>query len=437
MEQYALIAKILYCGNPRLNSNMFLCLYGFIALADAIACNWDAKNLQIYGKHVMSIQLLPFQQWLAPTKEDQEFSLELFQYFFARRNLELTWHSLPATYAKKDASMESLRERLIKENQEEENKKRREVERKKEEHEKLQKYVGRHSYFGCPDCHHKKYGYRIRTCSKCAAVTEMENMTLKPMVWSIPKSEPEDQRKAVFYESMPNPILQVFRSIALLMQQIPVIRKEISPNKYKNIFLRDFWLEQTAKEMIRLGSITKSFLNTHFKSIGITNDVSDFILGCNLNCLPSFHMPGIRESGVEFDFVSFFWPIENVDWDIEDLVAFSLEKDPVYSCLQWTMSVDASHTQNQVLASQSDCSKDLSLLEWIHFDSLRSDGGVLALQLLTQEIHLNVLRFDHSGVLLLILQSLWQPILDQKSGEKLTLSQQALRRFEEFCERSC
>lgn len=66
------------------------------------------------------------------------------------------------------------------------------------------------------------------------------------------------------------------------------------------------------------------------------------------------------------------------------------------------------HTQNGVLASQSECSHDLSLVEFKNFGSLRADGHRLQWRKLYTMIEAETLTFENPSVLSLIMQTIWE-----------------------------
>lgn len=72
-------------------------------------------------------------------------------------------------------------------------------------------------------------------------------------------------------------------------------------------------------------------------------------------------------------------------------------------CGLWTQ-----HWQNNVLAKQSQCHRDLSIAEYISFGSLRADGHRLQLRNIYRAIETDALSFQNKSVMLLILAALWE-----------------------------
>lgn len=91
---------------------------------------------------------------------------------------------------------------------------------------------------------------------------------------------------------------------------------------------------------------------------------------------------------------------------IKKFVTFSVENSSVYEQLQWALE-STTHTQNKVLATQSQCPADLSIAEYISFGSLR-DGHRLQLRNLYRAFAEESLSFETPSVLALVMQTLWE-----------------------------
>lgn len=100
-------------------------------------------------------------------------------------------------------------------------------------------------------------------------------------------------------------------------------------------------------------------------------------------------------------------PTKTKSQSIKKFVTFSVEKSSVYENLQWTLE-STMHTQNKVLATQSECPPDLSIAEYINFGSLRADGHRLQLRNLYRVISDESLSFETPSVLALVMQTLWE-----------------------------
>lgn len=100
-------------------------------------------------------------------------------------------------------------------------------------------------------------------------------------------------------------------------------------------------------------------------------------------------------------------PIKTAEQSVKKFVTFSVEKLSVYKSLQWTLD-STKHTQNKVLATQSDCPADLSIAEYKEFGSLRADGHRLQYRNLYRTISDESLSFETPSVLALVMQALWE-----------------------------
>lgn len=100
-------------------------------------------------------------------------------------------------------------------------------------------------------------------------------------------------------------------------------------------------------------------------------------------------------------------PIKVAKQTIKEHVTFSVEKSTVYEKLQWTIGT-TKHTQNEVLASRSECPIGLKPAEYINFGSLRADGHRLQCRNLLRVITEESISFEMPSVLALVMQTLWE-----------------------------
>ena len=81
--------------------------------------------------------------------------------------------------------------------------------------------------------------------------------------------------------------------------------------------------------------------------------------------------------------------------------------DGPYQNLQYAVDT-TSHSQNQVLAAQTECSSDLSIHEYVAFGSLRADGEKTQWPNICRELRATSLSWNTESVCCLIKQSAWQ-----------------------------
>lgn len=99
-------------------------------------------------------------------------------------------------------------------------------------------------------------------------------------------------------------------------------------------------------------------------------------------------------------------PIELERQSISEKCQFTVEKGSAYDGLQWMLESD--HSQNSVLARQSECPQNLQISEFKNFGTLRSDGFSFRLRKLTSFILNEGLSFETKSVQALIMQTIWE-----------------------------
>lgn len=99
-------------------------------------------------------------------------------------------------------------------------------------------------------------------------------------------------------------------------------------------------------------------------------------------------------------------PVIQID-AIKKMCTLSVEPESPYAGLQWTLA-STNHTENETLSRQSECPRDLSLLEFKNFGTLRADGHRLQLRKLYAMLENVALSFDQLSVLSLVLQTIWE-----------------------------
>ena len=83
-----------------------------------------------------------------------------------------------------------------------------------------------------------------------------------------------------------------------------------------------------------------------------------------------------------------------------------LKAESPYDVLQWTIN-STSHTENQVIATQSDCGRDLNLKEFLNFGFFRAGHNLQTKNLLVS-LETRSLTLSKQGVFALIAQSMWE-----------------------------
>lgn len=133
----------------------------------------------------------------------------------------------------------------------------------------------------------------------------------------------------------------------------------------------------------------------------VDHDDWDFVQPCGYDCI--YHSSGCK---IITDMT------EN---SIKSLCTLSVERHGKYKGLQWTVT-GTSHTQNEVISRQSECSHELSLIEFKNFGSLRADGHRLQWRKLYAMIESEALSFENPSVLSLIMQTIWETGISGDAG---------------------
>ncbi|THU98150.1 hypothetical protein K435DRAFT_721087 [Dendrothele bispora CBS 962.96] len=166
------------------------------------------------------------------------------------------------------------------------------------------------------------------------------------------------------------------------------------------------WLGETGR--ISLASVSKSFLQAHYKSkkIAVAHAEKDVIVDNGL----SYNL---------FDNTGNFWPMKNPfsQWnlDVAHLCTIQLPARSVYGPLQAAVA-STEYTSNTVIAHQNSCRNELNLHEFISFGTLRHGQNIQWLNI-AKEVRSRVLTFHKEEVNLLLSQIAWQIGEISREGE--------------------
>lgn len=97
---------------------------------------------------------------------------------------------------------------------------------------------------------------------------------------------------------------------------------------------------------------------------------------------------------------------------LRDVCTLKVRPDGPYQSLQFSVSA-TTHTSNQIIASQDNCSTTITLHEYEAFGHLRS-GHRLQWRNMLKELRRGVLSISHEDVHILFLQAMWQ--VEEKSN---------------------
>jgi hypothetical protein len=254
-------------------------------------------------------------------------------------------------------------------------------------------------------CFVNKHGYLIRyCCQKCQTEEQGRDLRINVHEWPLPEVTIEAQ--LVVFELSPPRVFSTWREITYMIIRNIGMSNSSDSTVYPEKILDAFsglssWARRHKCHRITLGSTTKSFQDqTHYRTVQIPATESSVLLN----------------NGLSF---SLFDRTDN-HWAAGPFLGSSVApicQPPVpplgpYGNLHSTIS-GTCHTSNEVIASQADCPKELSLHEYIAFSTLRS-GPRLQWLNISRELASPSLSFRREEVHSLITQAGWQlgPLTD-------------------------
>lgn len=310
---------------------------------------------------------------------------------------QITKFSFAARFAKRNGEMQAIKAGIQTLDEEEIKEKLKEVEKARE---KLAKDRARANKKTCV-CDEEGEQY----CVKCKLLKKIENFRIG-VHRSLMMPEEHDQNAVAFELRIPDVIaclrdtLYVF--LAHYDQSLPTWSKQcVQWVKHDN--LSDFYTG--CAENLFLGTNCDYFNKRVGRTVNHSRhpDTPDSLFinknASDYNCL----ICGTSETGEKVTKM----PTKTEKHSIKNFVTLSVEKLSVYKNLQWTLE-STKHTQNKVLATQSECPANLSTAEYINFGLLRADGHRLQYRNLYRMIADDSLSFETPSVVALVMQTLWE-----------------------------
>ncbi|KAH9056907.1 hypothetical protein EDB87DRAFT_1634224 [Lactarius vividus] len=234
-------------------------------------------------------------------------------------------------------------------------------------------------------------------CKKCELERQSKALKIRVHEWPLPSSILRAQQ-AVFELSSP-PAFSIWRDTTyLLLRDLGMSEVPDSPNQPK-LLLDAFsglnrWATRSHRR-ITIGSTTKSFFdNTHYKTVGIPAEESSVLLNNGLS-LRLFDRS--RKSWVVGSFS---------ESSVESLCTPPVPTSSPYAPLHFAVS-GTQHSSNEIIASQADCPKEISIHEFAAYSGLRS-GPRLQWLNIARELASPALSFRREEVHVLITQAAWQ-----------------------------
>ena len=255
-------------------------------------------------------------------------------------------------------------------------------------------------------------------CKKCVINRQAEAMTIDTYEWPLPDDESSCISAVVELECPTE--FAAWRNLTwMLIHDIGRHAKVAgdSPAAKLSTYAGLHSYAQQKQSRLTLASITKPFAKAHYHLLKLPVTLAS----CYARNALHYRL---------FDSVQLCWINDQVeDPDIHPHCITPLPKGP-YSNLQYAVD-SVSHSQNEVIADQESCSKDLSLHESLSFGSLRADGERVQWQNIKRELIASNLSLNTEAVCTLITQTAWQA---GSSGDSSSRTSHLDLRDSSFCE---
>ncbi|KAL0567315.1 hypothetical protein V5O48_014676, partial [Marasmius crinis-equi] len=407
IRQYAAEAKKRYEGKPEEKSVMFLTLLELWIGLDKL-CVAQYVLLLDYPPEVNEDLFTPLLLRRTNSIARLKRALEYLRHRHSRGGKPSIFSSAPSPssfgvlYYDKSVELQNLKARIEREASVRRENKVQELRTKNQCHRDLVQKARKLEHTPSNDRSRKPHNRKKeKDCPKCKLEEEASCMQVQVFEWPLPSVEWE--AKAVVFELASPVAFRVWRATTYHFLRnvcFPVsLREETSSPKaevrlHTYTLLAPFFTASSAStQKIVLASSTKSWLDTHYKGVSIpsTEDKVCFRNGLQLRL---------------FDAVDDVWisrPFSGCT--IAKECTYALPSGP-YANLQYAID-STKHTSNQVLANQFECSRELSLHEYIAFGSLRAGERLQWLNIL-RELRARILTFFQDAVEMLITQAALQ-----------------------------
>ncbi|RHZ68728.1 hypothetical protein CDV55_106064 [Aspergillus turcosus] len=255
--------------------------------------------------------------------------------------------------------------------------------------------------------------YHVSYCRRCSLENQAHSINIDVYEWPLPQSD--DDWKSVIFELRCPHWFASWRDVTWkLVQDLgrPKMRtaSHMEQNLLKYSETKRFAINWG--QHLTLGSSTKSWLRSHYKSRDFPVDFKDITPPNAFR----FKLLDSRGNG---------WVTDQEEYPtVKPLCTFSLPHSP-YSSLQYALN-HFRHTENQIIADQRNCHPKLSLHEFIAFGCLRAGERVQWYNMI-RELASSTLSMNNESVCILFRQAAWE--LGTSSGK--TDLREAHRVFED------
>ena len=375
---------------------MILTALKFLMIMDKKATSKFSLLLRFHsGIHIQIIENL-----LLPSRGQLRLAQKIEEYFRSRNNNsqfpslidegQISPNSFSVLFAQRNVEMQQLKAKIIEESKGIEATKRKEVQILRE---KLNQMIKERDEMECKA--HLRPKQHFLYCTRCELTRTIEASTVS--IYERPLSAEECARDAVVFEMLiPDEIAalrdalyyfneHICSSFQATQEAVPV------PGLWKNVgeISKHFCGKQ---EFVKLGSTSCLFSQTLGKMNPLLYVDDAFIVDNAYNC--------------KFVFSGKIMLYSKNGAKIKEFCTFLVDQNSPYSSLQLAVE-STKHSENQGIAKQIDCPKELTLMEYKEFAKLRS-GHRLQIRNIFRALEQRTLSLKSESVFNLLCQSLWE-----------------------------
>ncbi|XP_031623226.1 uncharacterized protein LOC116340729 [Contarinia nasturtii] len=389
-----------YKDDPIGYSRMLLTQLTMVMILDKMA----VKAHSLYNKYEIGVNEDIFDRLLLPHQRDMDIACKLQEYFRTRNHNKLvgileekpTSHSFGCKFAKTNIEMRKILLEIKQKDDKEIQELRSEYEEAKQKMQKLQR---RANELDCKCLNENRKRKHTQNCPKCLLTSKISGIRVRRYERILP-DEKYQQLSLVFELAMPS----VF---VCLRDVLYTVVDQIQKKPMRNITIVANWFESEPFNQYATAKCERVFLGTtschNLSRRGYSKEDSPDKL------FESFHISNgysltyyAAKKKSERETIKKRLPSDIKNQTIDEMCRFNVEE----SSLQWMLI--GNHTQNEVIARQSECPQHLTLGEYNNFGSLRADGHRLQMRKLYALIATESLSFETQSVQALIMQTLWQ-----------------------------
>ena len=359
-----------------------------------------------------------FEPLLLPKKPQMERLLRIEQYLAERRAAALpeslsifrsvaTTKSFAVRYVQLSQRHQELQGKIEAEARKDQTRKTSELAAKRQQYREL---IKESDGMGCQYVSRwRKYqetSEHSGSCRKCQLKSQAKKLTIEVHEWPLPERDLE-AKAAVFELDVPTVVSNwrdtTYRMLVDMLSSHNLCRDKV---KHQRVYrlreyagLQNFVRSQAGR--LQLASKAKPFVVSHYQSKKISEANESNICVNN----------GLQYT--VYDSKKMIWTEELLGCcGVREQCTFKLPVGP-YSELQYAVS-NTTHTSNEVIASQAECPKSLTMHEFYAFGTLRS-GYRLQWRNIARELTARILNFKCYEVSALIVQAAWQVGPSKKS----------------------